>query len=56
MTFGRKIPHAHIHLIPHNDEKDDYKKARKGLGDMQENLSRRPTSEEGKRIAQKFKL
>ena len=31
MTFGRKIPHAHIHLIPHNDEKDDYKKARKGL-------------------------
>ncbi len=56
MTFGRKVPHAHIHLIPHNGEENDYKKALKSLGALQEDISRRPTPELSNKIVEKFKL
>lgn len=56
MTFGRKVPHAHIHLIPHNGEENDYKKALKGLGALQDDPSRRPGPDKAKRIANRFKL
>lgn len=56
MTFGRKVPHAHVHLIPHNGEFNDYKKAVKHLGNMQEDASRRPSSIKGNRIVEIFRL
>jgi len=56
LTFGRKVPHAHFHLVPHNGEGGDYKNALKNLGALQENPSRRPASELGNKIAKKFKL
>jgi histidine triad (HIT) family protein len=32
LILGRKIHHAHIHLIPHNGEVNDYKKACEKIG------------------------
>lgn len=56
IIFGRKIPHAHIHLIPHNGEVNDYKKACEKIGYLQEDVLRRPSPEVAKKIAEKFKL
>ncbi len=56
MTFGRKVPHAHIHLIPHNGETNDYRKALKSLSSLQEDVSRRPTPQQAKKVVEKFKL
>lgn len=54
MTFGRKVPHAHIHLLPHNGEENDYKKALSALGAMQADSERRLKKEEGEAIVKKF--
>jgi len=56
MVFGWDVPHAHIHLIPHKGEAGDYQKALTGLGAMQKDASRRLTAEEGKKIAEEFKV
>lgn len=56
MIFGRNVAHAHIHLIPHNDNTKDYKSALIGLGKLQENIARRPPSEVMGQIAKEFKL
>lgn len=56
MSFGRVVPHSHVHLIPHNDENGDYKKALGGIGDLQTDKTRWPTPEEGEEIAKKFRL
>lgn len=50
------MPHAHLHLIRHNNEGSDYKKALEKLGNMQENPNRRISSEEGEKITEKLKL
>ncbi len=54
LTFGRMIKHAHVHLIPHNDDNEDWKKALSEIGRMQLDESRRMTFEKGKEIQQKF--
>lgn len=56
MIFGRKVRHAHVHLIPHNGEINDYKKACKEIGLMQEDITRRPTPQCAEKIVEKFKL
>lgn len=56
LIFGRKVPHAHVHLVPYNDKDCDYKEALKSLGALQEDVSRRPFPESGNKIAEKFKL
>lgn len=56
LIFGRKVMHAHVHLIPHNNDGGDYKSAKKKLGDMQEDKLRRPTPGTAQTIADKFKL
>lgn len=55
-SFGRMVPHAHFHLIPHNGEKNDWSKAISKVGDMQTDSTRRPTAQEGAKIVDKFKL
>lgn len=56
MTWGRKVPHAHTHLVPHNGDNAEWKNALKHIGNMQEDSLRRLTPEEGKRIVEKFKM
>jgi len=55
MIFGRGVPHAHIHLIPHNGENGDYRKATESL-DMLTDRKRRPSSNKFKKIAEEFRL
>lgn len=55
--FGRDVPHAHIHLVPHNGDKStDWESALKSIGTMQQDRSRWPTKEEGEAIRVNFKL
>lgn len=55
-TFGRMVEHAHFHLIPHNGEMNDWKIALEKVGQLQTDLSRRPSKEIGEAIIKKFKL
>lgn len=56
LSFGRLVPHAHLHLVPHKDQPGDFKTALEKIGAMQSDAARRPTAEEGKKIAEEFKL
>ena len=55
-TFGRDVPHAHWHLVPHNDDSNDWKVALKEIGAMQKDAGRRVSSENGAAVAKKFAL
>lgn len=55
-TFGRMVPHAHFHLIPHNGEINDWRNSLEKIGEMQTDSTRRPSKEEGEMLAKKFKL
>lgn len=55
ITMGRGVPHAHIHLVPHNG-KGDWMNVLSGLDKLTENKSRFLDSEQGNKIVEKFKL
>ncbi|HVX92910.1 MAG TPA: HIT domain-containing protein [Candidatus Dojkabacteria bacterium] len=54
--WGRMVPHAHVHLVPHNGNDVKYKEALKGLGELQSDPSRKLTKEKGEEIALKFHI
>jgi histidine triad (HIT) family protein len=56
LTLGRMVPHAHLHIIPHNGEENDFSNAIEGIGNLQTDASRRLSSEEGKKVQKKFSL
>jgi histidine triad (HIT) family protein len=56
LSFGRAVQHAHIHLVPQNDESSDYSEALSGLDALVADPKRRPTVEEGNKLVEKFKL
>jgi histidine triad (HIT) family protein len=56
LSFGRMVPHAHVHLIPHNDNSQDYQQAMAGIGALQTDPSRHPSAELGAQLVAKFKL
>ncbi|MBN2100346.1 HIT domain-containing protein [Candidatus Dojkabacteria bacterium] len=56
LTFGRLVLHAHVHIVPHNDDNLDWKKALNVIGEFQRDKSRWPDPENGKRIAERFSL
>lgn len=57
LTFGRMVPHAHVHVIPHNSDNKDWEKALDGIGELQRSDSgRRLCKEEGERRAKKFRI
>lgn len=56
MVFGRMVPHAHIHLLPHNGDSAEYNSALTDIGAMQQSPTRRLSREEGEKIVQKFKV
>jgi len=53
MTFGRMVPHAHYHLIPHNGDNSEWNDSLKKIGGMQQDTSRRPSSEQAAIILRK---
>ncbi len=56
LTFGRMIPHAHVHLVPHNADSGDWEKALEKIGELQGDSTRRLSKEKGEEIANKFKM
>ena len=56
MSWGRMVKHAHFHLIPHNGEENDWRKALAKVGEMQQDPKRRPSKEQGEEIVKKFKV
>jgi len=56
LTFGRMIPHAHVHLVPHNNNENDWERALEGIGELQLDESRRPSIEELTKISEKFRI
>ncbi len=53
--WGRMVPHAHLHLVPHNGAVGEYRNATNGFGKLQLDESRRPTKEKGEELVKKFK-
>jgi len=56
LSFGRMVPHAHMHLVPHNNNSNYWEVALKPIGDMQDDPIRRLTPERGKEAQEKFRL
>ncbi len=56
MTFGRMVPHAHVHLIPHNDDDPRWKEALAKMGEMQVDESRKLTNEKGNELQKRFAM
>lgn len=55
LVFGRMVPHAHTHLLPHNGDDKDWDKALEGL-EYFHNPERRLSTDEGIKILNEFKL
>jgi len=55
LIFGRDVHHAHIHLLPHNGDLNDYNKALNIFGAMSSDNSRWPTNEIGNKIVSDYK-
>ena len=56
LVFGRMMPHAHVHLVPHNEDQKDYQKFLHGLDEMIADSSRHPDATTGDKLVAKFKL
>lgn len=56
LTFGRMVPHAHVHVVPHNGDSEDWKHALRVIGEFQQDSSRYPSQKEGEKLVEKFKL
>jgi len=53
-SFGRMVPHAHMHLVPHNGKNNDWTDALAQVGAMQEDKSRWKNSDDFAIINEKF--
>jgi len=56
VSFGRMIPHAHLHLLPHNGERSEWTDALEDIGRMQLDETRWFSPEKATIIMNKFKL
>lgn len=56
LSMGRQVPHAHLHLIPHNGEENDWNKAKNDIAKLQSDKARRLMQEQGQDLMKKFKI
>ena len=54
LTFGRMVLHSHVHIVPHNGDSDDWEKALQVIGEYQQDPSRHPNNDKGKKLIKKF--
>ena len=54
ITMGRMIPHAHVHIVPHNGDNKDWEWALKIIGSYQTDKKRRISQENGKALVEKL--
>jgi len=56
LTMGRGVFHSHVHVIPHNGNKNDWRDALQPIADLQEDENRRLNPGEMKTIQKKFQM
>jgi histidine triad (HIT) family protein len=56
LSLGRMVPHAHMHIVPHNNGENGWEESLEEIGKMQTDDSRRITQKEGEEIQKEFKL
>ena len=56
LSMGRMVPHAHMHLVPHNNNENDWEVALQTIGALQDDESRRLTPTRGKEMQERFSL
>jgi histidine triad (HIT) family protein len=55
LTLGRMVTHAHVHLIPHNDDNEVWNKIQREIDGIQLDENRKPTPEKLKETQEMFK-
>jgi len=56
LSFGRKVPHTHVHLVPHNGDNEEWKTALSLIGAMQTDPKRRIDKQRGDKILKLLKI
>jgi histidine triad (HIT) family protein len=56
LTVGRGVLHSHVHLMPHNNQGNDWVESMQPVFNMQTDEDRRPNSEEMKTIQKQFQI
>ena len=56
MVFGRDIPHAHVRLFPHNDEKSLYKDSLFRIGELESDTTYMIKPEKAQELIEKLRL
>lgn len=55
LILGRMVRHAHIHLLPHNDNDETWNKVQREIDGIQLDEERKPTPEKLKETCKMFK-
>lgn len=55
LTLGRMVNHAHVHLLPHNDDDENWNKVQKEVDQLQVNDDSKPSQEKLKEVQEMFK-
>lgn len=56
LVLGRRIPHAHIHLVPHNGTDPRWNKVRNEIKNIMDDKKHFLTSEQRNLLSKKFKI
>jgi histidine triad (HIT) family protein len=56
LSFGRKVSHAHVHLVPHHGNNEEWKTALSLIGAMQTDPKRRIDKQRGDKILKLLKV
>ena len=56
LAFGRMVPHAHLHLVPHNGDDPGWEKALSGLEFFHSDAHPQNTQAELVKLVDRFKL
>ncbi len=55
LTLGRMVRHAHVHLLPHNDDDETWNKVQKEIDSIQVDEMRKPNEEKLRETQEMFK-
>lgn len=56
LSFGRQVPHAHFHLVPHNDDNQEWQAALRPLDDFTNSIKPRISPEIGNALVARLHL
>lgn len=55
LTLGRTVRHAHVHLLPHNDDNETWNRIQREIDSIQLDTTRKLTQEKLKEVQEMFK-